>query len=628
MLSLIELLALMFVLSMGLAVTFKNRIEKMLPISVMVIVLIMYISGYMRNLKIGFYGVLVITVIAAVYTIYYIIKNKREVLKYLSPYALYYILFAAWLYIRFSGRMINEWDEFTHWGFTTKVMFDSNMFSNELGSTIYFVDYLPGTALFQYFAMQFEGVLREDLMSIAQGLFIFSFIMPILGELKVGIKQAVSSALILFTAFIIPMGFYPNVYYSLYVDAALGVVFAYIMYQCLKEEKYDIFYYVKVSLACGTLCIIKPSGIGLMAIAAIIVLADNVAKGRYKEFIKSKNYIKLIFDVIPFVIGFIYKKMWAIRLDKLGYNAHFDTKRITISGVIDIFTGGGEEYQQTTVTNFIRSFVGSNYVTYNFSSLICYIFLFVAAILILYTLQRGSKKRFIVLGITTSGAYLLYSFYMLLLYLFTYSPSEAVNLASFRRYEYTVILGICFGLLLWLLHILSTQEEQRYNFYFIVMMSLFFILPEGTVVQVMNKGEIDYSINFRQNYSFADRVRESLSDKDKVYIISQGTDGFDYFILRYTLSPVHTQTRADDQGWWEVSWNIGQDNGTGSSRREITDEEWMDYLIAEGYNYVLLYKIDDQFIEEFGQLFNQVPEGNQLYKINYENETLEYYEVE
>ena len=627
MLAVIKLLLLISLISLGLGIIFKQRIEKTIPVSVMLIVLLMYISGYMGNLKIGFVSVLVITGLIVIYAVKLIISDKQIIKSVLSPYAAYYLVFAAWMYIRFSGKMLNEWDEFTHWGFSTKVMYDSDMFSNFAGSTIYFADYLPGNALFQYFLLQLEGCFREDLMIIAQGLYIFAFLMPILGELKVGKREILSSIPIAFLMYVLPLGFYPTAYSSLYVDATLAVIFGYVVFKGIKEQDYNPFFYITMSLGLGVLCITKPSGIGLLAIAAIIVFADNIAKGRYKGFISEKSYVRLAFDIIPCVIGCIYKKAWAIRLEKLGYLAHFDTGKITVGGTVDILQGGGEPYQQQTLQNFIHRFIASNLTTYNFSALIWYVMLFVVIGVAAHMVSQNDTKRYVTLGIVSSASFILYSFYMLLLYLFTYSPDEAIALASFDRYEYTIIMGIVIGLMGLLIHNMCNNDRVSCSGFIIVALATIFVVPQNITISVMNDAEIEHSIGMRSNYSFGEKVRDNLTDKDKVYIISQGSDGLDYFIMRYTLSPVHTQTRLDHQGWWEVSWNIGQENGQGLSRRVITDVEWIDYLISEDFDYVLLYKVDDQFRQEFGMLFDTNPDNNQLYRVNSMEKTLEYVEI-
>ncbi|MGN0378734.1 MAG: hypothetical protein ACI4EU_04010 [Butyrivibrio sp.] len=622
MLALVGIIIIVMTIALGFAVLFKVRVEKTIPVSVMAIVFIMYVSGFCRNLKFGFYVVLVCSFLALFYMIIIFLKNRQRVVSVLSPYLLYYVLFAIWLYLNFSKRMLNEWDEFSHWGLTVKAMFNSNMFSNEPGSTIYFVDYPPGTALFQYFAMQVKGEFSEGFISIAQGMLIFSFMMPVLGELRINRKNILISLFSVLCLFILPIGFYTTVYSSLYVDAALAVIFGYIVFNCLKEKEYNFFYYFNLALACGTLCITKTSGIGLMVLAGIVVFIDNFITGRYKKLCFKEKIIRLVLDIVPFIIGAIYNAAWKIRLNALGYEAHFDTKRITFKGIIDVFSGNGEAYQQTTLSNFKQTFFGFNITTIRIGSFFSYILIFIVLVLAIYLIKAENKKRFIALGTSTIVVYLIYSFYMLLLYLFTFSSGEAERLASFDRYEYTMILGIIEALVCFLLYCLIHSEKKAVLFA-CLLVCIMFIVPNDIVLHLYDKQEIEREHNLRKQYeTIGNSVREQLDDKDKVYIISQNSDGYNFFVLRYTLSPIHTQIRDNDEKWEDVSWNIGQPNNKGAHRRIITSDEWINYLISEEFDYVLLFNVDNQFIEEFGDLFEQEIDSGQLYLVDEEKRKL------
>lgn len=614
MIGLCKVLLVIGIISFAIALVARKNIVETLPVGIMGIISILYFFGFLGNLKIGYYIIIAIMLISLLFILLKTIKEKHNIFQYLSIGLILYGVFALWLYEINNGRMLCEWDEFTHWGFTVKIMYDSNKFSNELGSTLYFVDYLPGTALFQYFVLQCIGKFNESFMSIAQGLLLGSFIVP-LCNIKISSKKDFLRNILIFMILLtIPIGFYSSVYSSLYVDAALGFVFAYILYCHFSTTTRDIFYYVNMSLSFGFLCIIKPSGIGLMVLLVVMLLCDNIYNKRYVFSNKKQFILNGIFDIIPVLVGFIYKKAWSIRLDKLGYAAHFDTGRITIKGLLNVLQGKGEEYQSQTLKNFYNVFIGSDTKHFVNSSLIMYILLFFIMAMLLFMVKR--KKNYIILGITSTAVFLVYSVYMLSLYLFSYSQVEAVALASFNRYEYTMITGILLGMMM--IFLSQIANHANLSKLFLVYVCVLFMLPGQVVYWWNNDDNIQYSIDFRSKYAYGEKINKELSSDDKVYIISQDSDGLDYFVLRYTISPVHTQVRRDDQSWNDVSYSIGQPRGENDgNRRVITSEEWMQYLLDEDFNYVFLYHIDDQFISEFGGLFddNEVTD-NQLYSVD------------
>jgi hypothetical protein len=350
-----------------------------------------------------------------------------------------------------------------------------------------------------------------------------------------------------------------------------------------------------------------------MVIFAIVLLADNIYNGRYNISLKKKALVHLGQDIIPVLVGFVYKKAWSLRLDALGYSAHFDTKQITLKGIFNVISGNCEEYQTQTLKNFYYRFMSVNTNHIAFSSMASYALLFIAATLLLYRIS--SEKRYILFGIMSIVMFMVYSAYMLVLYLFTFSASEAVNLASFDRYEYTIILGFLMGMIM---IVLAINKEKRMSSLIIMYACILFIIPEDITYYFERNADIQSTVAARACYEYGEEVAQLLSSDDKVYIISQESDGYDYFVLRYILSPVHTQVRLDNQGWKDVSWYLGEPRGVNDDRRRnITPEDWVQYLMDEDFDYVLLYHVDEQFISEYSSAFEGDEIGdNRLYYVD------------
>ena len=107
-------------ISACLAKIFNKKIDITIPISVMLIVLIIFPFGFFNRLDIGVYVVEAIATIALLYLIYKFIKSiiKKEVGKFfknlftpgLAVYMLFYIYF---IYLNIN-RLFSSWDEFSH----------------------------------------------------------------------------------------------------------------------------------------------------------------------------------------------------------------------------------------------------------------------------------------------------------------------------------------------------------------------------------------------------------------------------------------------------------------------------------------------------------------------------------
>jgi hypothetical protein len=126
------------------------------------------------------------------------------------------------------------------------------------------------------------------------------------------------------------------------------------------------------------------------------------------------------------------------------------------------------------------------------------------------------------------------------------------------------------------------------------------------------------SQKIREPYNIAgDYINNKIDEGEKIYIISQNTTGFDYWVLRYTVWPNETNPN--------FTWSIGEKYDDGDIWTVDTDSSlWMDTLIEDNYTYVYICKCDNQFINKFKDLFesNSKIEDGKLYKIDVDKKLL------
>ena len=614
-------LIVILIISEAIALTFDKKIEQTIPVSILSIVILEYISGFVGNLKIGFIVSLVAAGISLVFVIHTLIKQKKHIS--VNPSIIIWFFIVLWIYIVFNDRMFRLWDEFSHWGLTIKIMYLDNAFSNNPGTALYFVDYPPGNSLFQYWILQFGGQFQEGIVSVAQGMFMTSFLVPIFSsgtqknEVAKGIVHTFITAVMMIS---IPLGMFGRgIYGGLYVDATLGILFGYILY-CHYTTKEDAFLYFNLMITCGVCCIVKPSGIGIVGLALICILIDNISRGTYR---KENGGIKaLLTDLSVPAFSLAVKIPWNIRLSSYGYERHFDISRITVKGIVNLLSGEGKAYQYETIHNFIDSFITFEDKSLLPKEYLLFITVFIALGVAIFLFDK--EKRFIVLGISLTFAYIIYSLYLLLLYVFSYGEVEATRLASFERYEYTIIMGvfICLvGLLAWK----TSDKTYSFSMTLVIAALLLICLPYRAEFILSGSLEANNSHGFREKYMIGDKIQSSFKKGDKFYIISQNSNGFDYFVLRYEMAPVLTQTRANDQEWKDVSYVLGQPNGDNDdNKRNISAEEWMKYLIDEQFDYVLVFRSNQQLVDEYGSLFEDHEIANeQIWRVNKESFRLE-----
>ena len=123
-------LILALIVLMGVAVftsiIFNKKIDKTIILSFFITIFIIYIFGFFDHLK-------------------EIIHNI------ITPGMIIFGILTIIIFIFERGRMIAEWDEFSHWGSVVKSMFLTNGLSVKEGSSLMFKSYPPAISIFEYF---------------------------------------------------------------------------------------------------------------------------------------------------------------------------------------------------------------------------------------------------------------------------------------------------------------------------------------------------------------------------------------------------------------------------------------------------------------------------------------------
>jgi hypothetical protein len=123
-----------------------------------------------------------------------------------------------------------------------------------------------------------------------------------------------------------------------------------------------------------------------------------------------------------------------------------------------------------------------------------------------------------------------------------------------------------------------------------------FIMPKPLTLYNYEK-DMDYTITY--NYKaeqYGKDISSALGMDDKVYVVTQGDSGHLANLLRNFSLPVFTSRenyslgppKSDIDGW----------------SVELTASELSKYIIDRGYTYLFILEIDDYFISEYGDMFN------------------------
>ncbi|QIK69198.1 hypothetical protein G7062_02350 [Erysipelothrix sp. HDW6C] len=564
MINILLMIGLMFIAAINIAKLTHRSIASSIAIPYMILILLHYGFGIFNLLSFGYYLSMFLLLISFGF---FILKIRHDVSlnDFKDPAIVCFLIGTASIILMNRLVSVSLWDEFSHWGLTVKNMFTTNQLSSFNPERIHFTNYPPGLSPLQYFSMRITGSLTEPNMFIITNVFKWSILVPMFGYCK---KLNLKSAVMMILLFTIPVYFFRSYYYSLYVDEILGLLFLYIL---IGYAKHESPFTLNLSLAIFMLIITKDSGLGIALIALLIgIITRNLSR---------KQILGMGLVLI------LTKFSWSIHLKQVLPATEAAPGNSSIDAIGKFLMGNGPTYQYEVLANFIQAIV---------PALLCILVLGLTTLLIIK--QKPLKKlSFAILGFT-----LLYLVGVLYLYVFIFTEYEAVNLASFDRYTYTLI----FPLVLYFIFIASMRDSFT--------LSRKWLLPSLTLGLLVCSTIYGFylskltSVRTQQDHALVTATHGL--DNARVYFIAQDTVGFEYWKSRYSLLPNTINP--------PFSWSLTTDpDKTGNWTVRVDSEDWYQDIL-KNYDYVYIYNVSDEFQKEFGEYFNKTLFNGTLFKVN------------
>lgn len=570
----------------------KRKTEIIAPTIFFFIMIVLYFSGLIfSNFIYGNIFIILLSFSALVYFIYNMFKLKRDWFKILKNFQVLIILYIimAILLIGFRARI---WDDFSHWLLTVKNMFLFNQLSNNENSTIFFKTYPPATAIIQYFYNFVGGIGFENLEYNSQFITNY-FVMILLLSIINMIQLSKKSKIILYSVlFLIPAIFNTEIYISLYVDAILAIMGAYliIFYEYMKKQQNNSkFEYLNIALGVLFLSLIKSTGTAIVIFYLIYVVIDLILTRKYG--FNLKIILTILFSL------FIGKKSWNYYLLKTKADIIWETGKITLNNVLKIFYGKGEQYQYETINNFFRAILKQKIGVFSYT-----VFFIIMIGILIYLYVRKKDNESLKLLIYNTLIIIIYPISLLLMYIFIFSPTEAINLASFSRYLSTIVIFLIF------INVILLVKDSTILKYKVIIMILFFIFCfRNNTMKKLTIKKIKYNKTVKKERQEIDKIPYELlkNPNNKVYFVSDMNKdkGYYYWIFRYEATPIKTQ------GFY------------------YTDEENL-FETLKNYDYLYIKDFDENFSKKYSAMFTDGLEVNNFYKIQKENNEIKLTKIE
>ena len=610
MLTLLLVLSVLLAAAFSLSYLIRSSLLISLPTTVFGITAVLYTFGLFNQLLIGFWVVLAGVALATVVSIAFLIRDKElltHLKSLLSPGLAIFLSLALFSFLLTRGMQLSSWDEFSHWGTIVKATFLFDAVGPYNPVELGFRSYPPTLSLFEYFITKLGGTWLEGNIFWAYQLIIWSLFTPFLAQLtwrRWGQLLAVVPLV-----FVAPLAFFNSLNVTL-IDPLLGMLFGYALAIAYVGNILQWRLALHVGLAIFMLTLAKDAGTFMAALVVVLYIVRLLAaKTTNPEEWSWKRFA--ILGSIPTLSLVASNQSWSALVRARVEEPAFSNP-IDIGAFFGALRGEGPAYWQEILSTF--GFGVSNYPINNDGALaipqLQLIVLFAIALAIVeWQVSRRMGRRF---GFTSIGTVIIgvivYTYGLLVLYLFRFAEYEAVRLASYERYLGTYWAGIALFVALITIWLVAgsassqTTSGSKTNakgmaelvVAGIVVLGLFVLSPVQKLGEFFaNPHGNSNQVRTKFEPALEQAKKAGIQPGDKVWIIAQHTTGFEYWVLRYSLMENETNS-----GFWSLG-SKADENDVWTSEQTATD--WAEKL--RDFDFVLVFRQSASFQSEFATLF-------------------------
>ena len=612
---LIGVLLTIFLISTLLAWITKVNIAYLFAPSIFLIVLWEYLFGFIGFLNFGMETLVTAICISTLILLIKLSDFRSLFFKNLySPSTVAFFLLAAVSLQKTKGWLVYQWDEFTHWGYVVKVMYQFGEFGPSTPTDYNAEHYPPGNALFQYFVMDFGPGWREGLLYWSAHLIILSLIVSVLANCSY--KFFIEIILKLCVALIASLALLTDTYFTITADPILALAFGYLILIAIKASQQGGRWIIIFASTAGFLTLVKPIAL-YFACAAILI---NIIATLFTVRINSLR--KLIWSFLPATVALVtVGTVWATWGRYIARLSDPNSNDINVIIPTELRGFADASFVSQLTSKFIESTFGTilnpaSWLAMPASSwtIVCIIFFTSWA----YLSGKAYFARNIAIGVTllvTTFGYLVIILYS---YLAVFSVGEAAALASFPRYVATWYHGVFFAIVLLILSEVDfgayakpsglINRQRHISVLLIAFIYLNTISSLGYYVFMLRSAP-NLGIDWREPLFKTTKAIKAakIPDGSKVYIVTQHRAGFEYYLLRYEM--VGAQ-------FGEKPFSIGtkKDEGDIWTDEAMDAKDWSETL--RDFDFVVLSITTESFNDEFSSLFKDgLVESDSVYKV-------------
>lgn len=646
--------------------------EETVGVSLFLEGIILYCFGCADRLVWGINTIYILAAAGILLTVFLFIRKRLELESYLSAGLRIYMVMFCIIIICNNGDWLGHRDELRHWGIAVRDMFYFDSFAKHAGTTVILPRYLPFATLIEYLFEYMNGVFNESILFISYQTMLLSVLIILcrLLQRKSGIKLIFP---VLSLMICVPVIFFNNISNSIMVDSLIAVIMAYVLI-CYYSDEMTWFNMIRILTALVALTLTKDVGLVLAGLAVLIMLGDSLLM-QIRE--RKRNLKKLIYPVLCGVLVLAVYFSWQVYLsipikndsqemtEKVESTEAYEHKSeyeetnseedqpeinnsdnistameasgITITGLKNILSGNGEEYQYQVTKNFlIELFDGTTY-PFGFFDIS---FAHWMGVIILFIILLGGhgywqtdRSRLYTFACLCTGMGICFCIFLLITYWFSFSLYDALELTSFGRYLapyiYAILTTTLYFVFDGLQYIHWSEAKKKCMVYIVVFFAIISMPVKGIIIEGKDiEGNTTEKITYGHK-EMAEILRSVARKGERAFFICSNSDGYSEYVFRQAICPVISEHK---------NWNIlssqeifmdqyelyGKNNLDDNIASILPLEEWKKELM--GCQYLVIFHADELFHKSYSELFkdSDLIEDGSVYQIVKDNEDMSF----
>ena len=505
------MIALFFITSL-LVKIINRKFGDCLPLTIMILPIILLFTHYtIKNLLIGIYIIYAITIVSVIVFALNIRKAEYRSKIFSVGFCVFIIIY-CFLYLFTRNKYYNTWDEFGNWApFIDELITNNRMYVSGAHAS-----YPPLVQLFEYILIKFGLLFEEYNVLFSVQLLNFSiFCVPFSERINesdnLNISNVLKGILLFIIVFFLAAGIDSyRTFWTIYIDVTVSMFFAYVLYLIIYNEDRRI-----LALAFFALMILKDIAILILIIAMAFVfisfiidlIKDSDKKRIVKEYLKTIGVL-----VLPAIISYV---LWYIYKYNAGLlNGQFSLSRFGIAEFLEIFSGKLTGDRLTAVGLFFNAVFKENLARSPIPFTYFNSFVLLMLILIVFTMiYKKNYAQMSKIMIFTIIAYIIYMLFMINMYVNIFKGWERLELASYKRYIASFVLGI------YLIAIVFLYKNTELHKAIFILFSVISILLSVEYISSFSPTRRNTIYDFRYERNIYTQLTTHLNNVDRCIIV-------------------------------------------------------------------------------------------------------------